>query len=79
MAITITVQVDADRLREAGLSDNPADVMAALEAMRGGRLSLQTGDHWIPVRNLRAWQRLGEDGPAPDPFPEEVGDRVAGP
>lgn len=45
MAITITVQVDVERLREAGLSDNPADVMTVLEAMRGGRLSLQTGDH----------------------------------
>jgi hypothetical protein len=53
MAIRITVEVDEDRLREAGVSTAAADIMAELETLRGGRLSLQTRDSWLPVRDLR--------------------------
>jgi hypothetical protein len=57
MAIRITVEVDEDRLREAGTSVADEDVMAELEALRSGRLSLQTRDAWLPVRNLRVRPR----------------------
>jgi hypothetical protein len=52
MAIRITVTVDEDRLRQAGLSADPDDITAELGQLQGGRLSLQTGDHWIPVKSL---------------------------
>ena len=42
MVIRITVEVDEDRLREAGTSIADEDVMAELEALRRGRLNLQT-------------------------------------
>jgi len=52
--IRIRVEVDEDRLREAGIGTTDAEIMAALEALReGSRLSLQSRDHWIPVRNLK--------------------------
>jgi hypothetical protein len=53
MAIRITVEVDEDRLRQAGLGTSDDDVMAELDGLRAGRLSLQTRDHWLPVRDLR--------------------------
>lgn len=51
-AIKITVTVDEARLREAGLSTEPDDIMAEISALRERRLSLQTRDHWLPVRAL---------------------------
>ena len=53
MAIRITVEVDEDRLREAGLGASVDEVMAEVAGLREGRLSLQTRDHWLPVRDLR--------------------------
>jgi hypothetical protein len=53
MAIRITVEVDEDRLRQAGLAVSDDDVMAEVDGLRAGRLSLQTRDHWLPVRDLR--------------------------
>jgi hypothetical protein len=52
MATKITVEVDEDRLRQAGLSTAAEDIMTELAGLREGRLSLQTRDHWLPVRNL---------------------------
>jgi len=46
MAIKVTVEVDEDRLREAGISAAPEDIMAELAALADGRLSLQNRDHW---------------------------------
>lgn len=51
--IMITVRVDEDRLRESGLSVEAEAIMDELAAMEGGRLSLQTGDHWMPVKDMR--------------------------
>ncbi|HEY2284143.1 MAG TPA: hypothetical protein VGH88_00225 [Streptosporangiaceae bacterium] len=57
MAIRITVEVDEDRLREAGLGTTADEVMAEVAGLREGRLSLQTRDHWLPVRDLRVRPR----------------------
>jgi hypothetical protein len=57
MAIRITVEVDEDRLREAGLGTTADEVMAEVAGLREGRLSLQTRDHWLPVRELRVRPR----------------------
>jgi hypothetical protein len=53
MGIRITVEVDEERLRAAGLGDSAEEVMAEVAGLREGRLSLQTRDHWLPVRDLR--------------------------
>lgn len=53
MGIKITVEVDDERLRAAGLGDSVEEVMAEVAGLREGRLSLQTRDHWLPVRDLR--------------------------
>jgi hypothetical protein len=53
MAIRITVEVDEERLRLAGLGASDDEVMSEVAALRDGRLSLQTRDHWLPVRDLR--------------------------
>jgi hypothetical protein len=57
MAIRITVEVDEDRLQQAGLGTSADEVMAEIAALREGRLSLQTRDHWLPVRDLRVRPR----------------------
>jgi len=57
MVIRITVEVDEDRLREAGTSIADEEVVAELEALRRGRLSLQTRDAWLPIRNLKVRPR----------------------
>jgi hypothetical protein len=57
MAIRVTVEVDEDRLREAGISAAPEDIMAELAALAEGRLSLQSRDHWLPVRNMKVRPR----------------------
>jgi hypothetical protein len=57
MAIRITVEVDEDRLKAAGLGTSDDEVMAEVAALREGRLSLQTRDHWLPVRELRVRPR----------------------
>jgi hypothetical protein len=44
MAIRIIVEVDEDRLREAGMGTTLRD---------RPRLSLQNRDQWVPVRNLK--------------------------
>jgi hypothetical protein len=46
IAIRITVEIDEDRLREAGAGTADEDVMAELATRREGRLSLQTRDAW---------------------------------
>ncbi|MGO9077953.1 MAG: hypothetical protein ACLQDY_02775 [Streptosporangiaceae bacterium] len=56
--ITITVQVDEKRLREAGRSADDQDVLALLESMRPGRLRLATLNDWLPVANMRVRTRL---------------------
>jgi hypothetical protein len=56
-AIRITVEVDEERLREAGLGASVDEVMAEVDGLREGRLSLQTRDHWLPVRDLRVRPR----------------------
>ena len=53
MAIRITVEVDEDRLQAAGLGTSAEEIMAEVDGLREGRLSLQTRDHWLPVRDLR--------------------------
>ena len=53
MAIRITVEVDEDRLQAAGLGTSDDEIMAEVDGLREGRLSLQTRDHWLPVRDLR--------------------------
>jgi hypothetical protein len=53
VGIKITVEVDDERLRAAGLGDSVDEVMAEVAGLRDGRLSLQTRDHWLPVRDLR--------------------------
>ena len=53
VAIRITVEVDEDRLRAAGLGTSADEIMAEVAGLRDGRLSLQTRDHWLPVRELR--------------------------
>jgi hypothetical protein len=53
VGIKITVEVDDERLRAAGLGDSVEEVMAEVAGLRDGRLSLQTRDHWLPVRDLR--------------------------
>lgn len=54
MAIRIIVEVDEDRLREAGMGTTAAEIMAPLAALRDRpRLSLQNRDQWVPVRNLK--------------------------
>jgi hypothetical protein len=53
MAIRITVEVDEDRLQAAGLGTSADEIMAEVDGLREGRLSLQTRDHWLPVRDLR--------------------------
>jgi hypothetical protein len=53
MAIRITVEIDEDRLQAAGLGTSPEEIMAEVAGLRDGRLSLQTRDHWLPVRDLR--------------------------
>lgn len=53
MGIRITVEVDDERLRAAGLGDSVEEVMTEIAGLREGRLSLQTRDHWLPVRDLR--------------------------
>jgi hypothetical protein len=53
MAIRLAVEIDEDRLREAGGSSADEDVMAELATLREGRLSLQTRDAWLPVRDLQ--------------------------
>jgi hypothetical protein len=58
MAIKITVEVDEGRLRESGMSTEAGDVMAELDVLREGRLSLQTRDGWLPVRDLKVRPRL---------------------
>lgn len=60
MVIRITVEVDEERLIEAGMGTTEPEIMAELEALRNGsRLSLQSQEHWVPVRNLRIRPRLG--------------------
>jgi hypothetical protein len=59
VAIKVTVLVDEDRLREAGLGTSGREVMAVLEALQAGRrLTLQSAEHWLPVRDLRVRQKL---------------------
>jgi hypothetical protein len=53
MAIRVTVEVDEERLREVGISAAPEDIVAELEALAEGRLSLQSRDHWLPARNMK--------------------------
>jgi hypothetical protein len=57
MAIRVTVEVDEERLREAGISAAPEDIVAELAALAEGRLSLQSRDHWLPVRNMKVRPR----------------------
>jgi hypothetical protein len=57
VAIRITVEVDEDRLQAAGLGTSADEIMAELDGLRDGRLSLQTRDHWLPVRDLRVRPR----------------------
>ena len=57
MAIRITVEVDEDRLQAAGLGTSADEIMAEVDGLREGRLSLQTRDHWLPVRDLRVRPR----------------------
>lgn len=54
MTTKITVEIDEDRLRQAGMSTAARDILTELAALREGRLSLQTRDHWLPVKNLTA-------------------------
>jgi hypothetical protein len=68
VAIKVTVVVDEDRLREAGLATSGQEVMAVLEALRAGRrLTLQSAEHWLPVRDLRVRQKLGRPARSPAP------------
>ena len=55
MAIRVSVEVDEDRLEEAGMAASDEDIIAQINAMAapGSRLRLQSRDHWPPVRNLR--------------------------
>jgi hypothetical protein len=57
MAIKVSVEVDEDRLREAGISAAPEDILAELAELAEGRLSLQSRDHWLPVRNMKVRPR----------------------
>jgi hypothetical protein len=57
LAFRVTVEVDEDRLREAGIGPAPEDIMAELTAPAEGRLSLQSRDHWLPVRNMKVRPR----------------------
>jgi hypothetical protein len=60
MPIRITVEVDESRLAEAGIAATEDDVLAELQAMaeRDGRLSLQSRNRWLPVRNLKVRRNL---------------------
>ena len=58
MAIRLTVEVDEARMRENGMSTASKDIMARLDALRAGRrLSLQSSESWLPVKDLRVRQK----------------------
>jgi hypothetical protein len=58
VAIRLTVEVDEDRLRGAGKDAGEDAIMAQLDALQDGRISLQTRDAWLPVRMVKIRQRL---------------------
>ncbi len=58
MAIRLTVEVDEERLRGAGQDAGEGAILAQLDTLKDGRVSLQTRDAWLPVRLLTVRQRL---------------------
>jgi hypothetical protein len=54
MAIKITVTLDEERQRQSGADEQaPDEILALIGAMKDdGRLSLQSRDYWLPVRDL---------------------------
>jgi hypothetical protein len=58
MAVRISAAIDEERLAEAGLSTGIEDIMAELDGLRAGRLSLQTRDRWLPLRDLKVQPAL---------------------
>jgi hypothetical protein len=54
MAIRISFEIDEDRLRATEMGTTGAEIRAAIEALAdGSRLSLQSRQHWMLVRNPR--------------------------
>ena len=53
MPIRITVEVDTDRLAQAGMAATEADILAELDRIREGRAALQSREGWLPVRDIR--------------------------
>jgi hypothetical protein len=53
------IEVDEARMRENGMSTASKDILARLDALRAGRrLSLQSSESWLPVKDLRVRQKL---------------------
>jgi len=58
MAIRLTVEVDEERLRGAGQDAGEGAILAQLDTLKDGRVSLQTRDAWLPVRLVTVRKRL---------------------
>jgi hypothetical protein len=53
--ITVTVEVDEERLQQSGAAEQSEDeILAVLKTMKtDGRLRLESANFWLPVKHLR--------------------------
>lgn len=51
------MDVDTDRLAQAGMASDEDAILAELALIREGRAALQSRDGWLPVRDIRVRPR----------------------